>query len=300
MRRADLDLPLETTALGRFLLWLTAGIVFLAVLALAIAAIADAQLEAFLREPRIVTVALPPNPQPAAARREVSDVLAHVRTLPGVAHASLIDETELDDLVDDLLSDDAASGDATGLFGSRIPLPRLIDIAWNPGATIDLEALDRDLSALVPGATLGDSGRMERSRGRLATLFRDLAGGFGLALLGLAVIVVVWLTRTSLEVLQQTIDLLRQMGASDRYIARQLEQHALARGLRGALLGFVAAISLVIVVLYGPVLLGRAALVAHDMAPVHWVMLAMVPVVAALLMTFAARLTARHELARLR
>lgn len=304
MRTADLDLPIEATALGRFLLWLTAGLVFFAVLAFAVAALADAQLTAFLREPRIVTVALPPNPEPTAARREVSDVLAHLRVLPGVAHASLIDEAEFGELVDDLLvgdaGEDAANDGSGGLFGSRMPLPRLIDIAWNPGAAIDLKALDRDISALVPGATLGDSGQIEHHRERLATLFRGLAASLGLLLLALTVIAVVWLTRISLEVLRQTIDLLRQMGAGDRYIARQLEQHALARGLRGALLGFVLAITLVIVLIHGPTLAGGAPLVAHDLAPVHWVLLAIVPLVAALLATLAARLTAHHGLARLR
>ena len=47
-------------------------------------------------------------------------------------------------------------------------------------------------------------------------------------------------------------------------------------------------------------LLGDAPLAAHGLAPVHWVLLAMVPVVAALLATLVARLTAHHGLARLR
>ncbi|MEZ5864781.1 MAG: ABC transporter permease [Geminicoccaceae bacterium] len=310
MRDPDLDLPLETTALGRFLLWLTAGLVFLCVLAFAVAAIADAQVTALRHEPRIVTVALPPNPEPTAARGEVDDVLEHVRALPGVAYASLIDETAFGELVDELMVDpaagtadpteDAADRATGGLFGARMPLPRLIDIAFNPGAAIDLKALDEDISALVPGATLGDSGQIEHSRERLAVLFRGVAGSFGLLLLGVTVVVVVWLTRAGLEAHRQTIDLLRQMGAGDRYLARQFEQHALAKALRGALLGFVVAISVVILVVYAPTLLGDAPLAAHELAPVHWVLLAMVPVVAALLATLVARLTAQHGLARLR
>ena len=120
MRNPDLDLPLETTAFGRFLLWLTAGLVFLCVLAFAVAAIADAQLTALRQEPRIVTVALPPNPEPAAARREVDDVLAHVRALPGVAYASLIDEAAFGELVDELLVDALAASDMGCLEAGRI------------------------------------------------------------------------------------------------------------------------------------------------------------------------------------
>ena len=47
----------------------------------------------------------------------------------------------------------------------------------------------------------------------------------------------------SLDLHEETVDLLRLMGAGDDYVGRQFEQHALSNALRGGLLGFTAAIA---------------------------------------------------------
>lgn len=298
---ADLDLPLDDTPTSRVLLWLTAGLVYLAVLTFGIAAVADGQLDDFKRQPRIVTVALPPNPDPAAARAEVVDVLDLLRTRPGVAYASLIDDAEIDSLVQPWLGSDATAitGDS-GPLGLGMPLPRLIDIAYNPGVAVDLAALDHDLSGLVPGTTIGDSGLLQRSQERLSTLFRSIAMGIGLVLVLGTAGIAVWITRLDLRLHGQAVDLLRSMGAKDRYIAQQFEHHALGRSLRGAFLGFAAGLSTIVLVLHGPPLLGRTALVEQGLAAVYWVLLAIVPVATALVAAFGARLTAHFGLARLR
>lgn len=296
---ADLDLPLDRTPAGRFLLWLTAGLVYLAVLAFGIAALADVQLDGFKRQPRIVTVALPPNPDPLAARHELANVLDLLRARPGVAYASLIDDAEIDSLVQPWLGADATT--ITGADAApriEMPLPRLIDIAYNPGAAVDLASLDRDLTAIVPGATIGDAGLLQRSQERLATLFRGIGAAVGLLLLLGTIGITVWITRMSFELQAQAVDLLRLMGARDRYIAQQFEQHALSKALRGSLIGFLAAISTIMVVLYAPPLLGAAPVMEGGLAPVHWVLLAIVPVATALLTALAARLTALFGLAR--
>lgn len=299
MAAADLDLPLATTPTSRVLLWLAAGLVYLAVLAFGVAAVADGQLSDFKRQPRIVTIALPPNPEPAAARAEVVEVLEVLRTRPGVAYASLIDDDEIDSLVQPWLGSDAPAVDLpAGPSGLGMPLPRLIDIAYNPGVAVDLAALDRDLGAIVPGTTIGDSGLLQRSRERLALLFRSIAAGIGLVLVIGVVTVTVWITRLDLRVHAQAIDLLRSMGAKDRYVAQQFEHHALGRSLRGAFLGFALGLSTIVLVLHLPPLLGRTPLVEQALAPVHWVLLAIVPVAASLVAALAARLTAHLALAR--
>ena len=53
--------------------------------------------------------------------------------------------------------------------------------------------------------------------------------GRGPSLLVGAVGLAIWLTRLSFKQLVQAVDLLRSMGAKDRYIAQQFEQHALGR-----------------------------------------------------------------------
>jgi cell division transport system permease protein len=300
MASADLDLPLDETPAGRFLLWITAGLVYLAVLAFGIASVADVQLDSLKRQPRIVTVALPPNPDPAAARLELIDVLELLRTRPGVAYASLIDDAEIGSLVQPWLGSDDAPEVATGSLGAGLPLPRLIDLAYNPGAPVDLAALDRDLEAIVPGATIGDAGLLQRSQERLASIFRRIGTGVGLVLLAVTTALAALITRINFTQHLQAIDLLRLLGGKDRYIAQQFEHHALGRSLRGGFLGFCLGLSTVTLVLYGPPLLGREPLAEPGLAPVHWVLLAIVPVATSLFAALAARLAAHFGLARLR
>ena len=61
----ELDLPLAETPASRFLAWIAGALVFLAVLALALASAAGGTVRRLALEPRIVTVALP---APAPAR----------------------------------------------------------------------------------------------------------------------------------------------------------------------------------------------------------------------------------------
>ncbi len=301
MASGELDLPLEDMPAGRFLQWSSAALVYLAVIAFALAGIADAQLDAFKREPRIVTVALPPNPDAAIAKGEIRKVLDLLRGQPGVAYASLIDEQEIGSLVQPWLDLEGAEPDApSGRAGLGILLPRLIDIAYNPGAAVDLDGLASELDALVPGTTIGDAGLLQRSQERLADVLRTAGAAVGLALLFGVVGLAAWLTRLSFKQLVHAVDLLRSMGAKDRYIAQQFEQHALGRALRGTLVGFVAGLSTVVIVLYGGPMVGGEPPVDHGLDAIHWVLLAIVPLSTALLIAIAARLTALFGLARLR
>lgn len=301
MASGELDLPLEDMPAGRFLQWSCAALIYLAVIAFALAGIADGQLDAFKREPRIVTVALPPNPDAAIAQGEIRKVLDLLRGQPGVAYANLIDEQEIGSLVQPWLDLGDAEPDAPGGPPSlEILLPRLIDIAYNPGAAVDLDGLASELDAIVPGTTIGDAGLLQRSQERLADLLRTAGAALGLALLLGVVGLAVWLTRLSFKQLVQAVDLLRSMGAKDRYIAQQFEQHALGRALRGTMVGFVAGLSTVVIVLYGGQVLGGEPPVDRGLGAIHWVLLAIVPPATALLVAIAARMTALFGLARLR
>jgi cell division transport system permease protein len=298
MASAELDLPLDGTPSARFLLWIIAGLVYLAILVFGIAAVADSKLDSLGRLPRIVTVALPPNPDPAAARRELMDVLELVRTRPGVAYASLIDDDEIGNLVQPWLGGGSAPELAIGTPAAGLPLPRLIDIAYNPGAPIDLAALDRDLGSVVQGATIGDAGLLQRSEERLARILRHVGIGVGLLLVAGTIAVSAWITRLNFTQHAQAVDLLRSMGAKDHYIAQQFEHHALGRALRGALIGFVGGLVTIAVVLYGQPAMAQTPLTEQGLAPVHWVLLAVVPIATALTTAIAARLTALFGLAR--
>ncbi len=284
----SLDLPLEGSALGRLTRHVVGGLVFMAVLAFALAGLAHERLIKDASLPRIVTLALPPA---AADERPglVADLVAVLERLPEAASVSPVGDAELDALLGP-----AAGGDARALS-----LPRLIDVAFNPGSNPDVAAIEERVRAMVPGATLGDGGTMAGPRGGVGALLR--AGGVvaGCALLLAALVGVAAITRLSLAQHHETLDVLRSMGAKDAYVARQVEHHALAVALYGAVGGFVAAVLVLVAVLYGPTWIGVEPPIPVVPGAVDWVLLSLVPIVAVLLATLSARLAARFSLRRI-
>lgn len=293
MAVAELDLPLEDTPASRFLAWLIGGLTYLAVLACAVAVLAQGALERAAERPRLVTVALPALDDRAAAEAELAAVRSLLESRPGVAYTSLVSKEELDQLVEPWLGKAAVEGTL------GVSLPRLVDVRFQPGVIPDVEGIATAVKALVPAAAVEEtspgSGALEAVAGRLLWL----GGGAGLLVLFVLVAAVAILTRASLDLHDETVDLLRLLGAPDRYVARQFEQHAMASALRGGSFGFALALVTLVAVVHVPLLLGTR-LVPVEPRPLDWILLAIVPVLAALLITLTARLTAAHGLARLR
>jgi cell division transport system permease protein len=96
----------------------------------------------------------------------------------------------------------------------------------------------------------------------------------------------------------ESVELLRCMGAPDRYLARQFERHALVSSAQGGLIGCALALLTVMGLLYSSRRMQLAEAVELQLPPLDWVLLACVPVVAALLITAVARVTALWSLAR--
>jgi cell division transport system permease protein len=293
MGGAALDLPLDDTPASRFLAWLIGGLVFLAVLACAVAVLAQGAVDRLAERPRILTVALPAVDDPAEGEAELARVRAALEALPGVAWTALVSQEELDKLVEPWI------GRASAEARAELILPRLVDVRFQPGVVPDLEEVTRRVRAIAPAAVVDETSASGGALEEVARRLRWIGGGAGLLVLAVLVVVVVLVTRASLDLHDETVDLLRLLGAPDRYVARQFELHAMASALRGGSVGFALALGTILGLVHLPALWGTR-LVPIVPRPLDWILLAMVPVVAALLITLSARLAATHGLARLR
>lgn len=285
------DLPLDQTAASRLLPWTLASLIYLAVVALAVTAVADGALRNFGLRAKLVTVTLPAVEELAADERDVETALRILRATRGVTSARPVPPDELVKLVEPWLG--------TARTGLDLPMPRLIDVTLDPGAKPDLESLQADLEGAVPGATMGIEALSRDRAERLAAFFRAWSGGVGIAILLLLLGVVVLLTRLTLRMQSQTVELLRSMGAPDSYLVRQFERHALLSSLRGGLLGFVLGALTVLAMIYSSRRMDLTGSIPLSLRPMDWLLLACVPVVGALLATVLARITALWGLARM-
>lgn len=283
------DLSLERDAQDRFLPWLVAFMVFLAVLAFALAASVHQVAGRWDQGARgTLTVQVP------VAESDDGTALAAVLTLlratPGVASAEPLADEQLARLIEPWIGR-VAAGD--------IPIPRLIDVRIRPGARPDLDSLRVRLAAAAPGTVVDDH---RAWLVRLLALMRALEAT-ALAVLGLVLVVtvgtVIFTTRTGLSIHHEAIEVMHLIGARDTYIARQFAGRALALGLIGGAIGIALAL---------PALAAIGALFGRESGGVlpevtfsllQWAAIGAMPLLVALTAMLTARFTVLASLARI-
>ena len=290
MRLGHFDLPLRESAPSCFMPWTIGALLYLAIVALALAALADETLRLHLSRAKLATVSLPAVAGSGSGQPELAAVMEIVRATPGVISAALVPPAEVAALVQPWLGDGSTDTD--------LPLPTLIDVTLDPRSDTDLPALEQRLHRVVEGATVGAAATAGDRGTPLAILVRAWGSAAGVGALLVMLALVALITGISLRTVAESVELLRSMGAPDGYLARQFERHALLSSLYGGGTGLVLALLTVLGILYSA---GRTRLAEADELALplsEWVLLVCVAVVAVLLITAIARLSARWGLVR--
>ena len=132
----------------------------------------------------------------------------------------------------------------SGLKLDELPVPRVIVVKLASGANVDVAALRNALVSKVPTATVDDHrGWIGRMRA-----VADVVVAGGIIVLGLVIAVTIlcvnFATRGAMAANRPVIEVLHFVGAQDRYIAGQFQRHFLWLGLKGGVIGGLAAILL--------------------------------------------------------
>lgn len=241
------DLGLRRALSSRLLPSLVAAMAFLAALALAGAVAATALARQWQEGAGSVLTVQVPEPGRAAADgggTRLDRALATLRTMPGVAMARALEDTELTALLRPWL------GSGPGRIA--LPLPAVIEVRLE-GISVDAERLAAVLTAAAPGTLVESHDVWIR---RLAILARSLQACAGLALAVVAFVaaaVIAVATHAGLAARRDAIEIVHGLGATDAYIAGRFARRAMLLACSGAAIGAVAAL---------PVLLGLAGLAA--------------------------------------
>lgn len=286
------DLPLDRDPLSRFLPWLIAFMVFLAVLAFAGAAALSGLAERWDTGVRdTLTVQVPPAETPADEQRRLDEVLGVLAATPGIRHYQALTDDKVSALLEPWLGAAAETG--------GLPLPTLVEVDLDPDAELDATELEHRLRAKVDGASVDDH-RVWLER--LLTLIRttELIAASVLAFVVAATVAtVVFTTRTGLAIHQQAIEVLHLIGAKDSYIAKQFATRAMMLGLRGGLIGLGLGLPTLLGLGYLAGRMQAAVLPGVGFGPVHWTVLVLLPVVVAGIAMLTAHLTVLRQLKRM-
>lgn len=287
------DLPLESDSLSRFLPWLIAFMVFLAVMALAGVMALNATASRWNKGiSGALTVQITPLETDAGKEdMRLQAALTVLRATPGVADAELINDAEIMALLEPWLGSLGKAED--------LPLPHLIDVKLDDGANLDTAALTERLETAASGASVDDH-RVWLNR--LINLIRTVEGlaAAVLALIGLSTVgTVVFTTRTGLAIHREAIEVLHHIGAQDSYIAEQFATRALVLGLRGGGIGLALAVPSLLGIGYLATQMEAGLLPDFSLSVLHWAILAGLPPAVAAIAMLTAHYTVTKTLIRM-
>ena len=124
---------------------------------------------------------------------------------------------------------------------AALPIPRLIAVEIDRSSPPDIQLIKTALSQNFEGVTLDDHRRWQAE---IRTLTRSAALG-GIAVLSLVaaatIAVIISATRSAMASNREIIEVLHFVGANERFISREFEQHFLGLGVRAAAIGALSA-----------------------------------------------------------
>lgn len=285
-----LDLPLRQDASGRFLPWIIALMVYLAAMGgVGLIWLSDTLGQWSASLTSALTLQIPAD----TSQPRIDMALGALRQTKGVVSAQLLQPDETAKLLQPWLGNNVPV--------ASLPLPHLIDIRIDPHATLDYATLRSQLESIIPNAQL-DNNRSSLSGVRdFAMRVEGVLTAGLLVVTALIITIIIFTARIGLAIHRSVIELLHLLGAQDAYIARQFQVHALTLGLRGGVIGAVAAAITVII-------LGPAAHMLALPVPIAaygifdwrvWLLLIVACLVAGGISMVTARITVLRQLARM-
>jgi cell division transport system permease protein len=130
-----------------------------------------------------------------------------------------------------------------GLELGDLPVPRLIVLKKQKDKEVDKSALISALKSGVPTAALDDH-RLWSGRLTTMALSIEFVGFIIVSLILAAMVISIFFSvRASIAGAQHIVDVLHFVGAEDRFIAYEFEQHFRRLGVRGGILGGAGAVT---------------------------------------------------------
>jgi cell division transport system permease protein len=285
-----LDLPLRRDASGRFLPWIIALMVYLAAMGgVGLIWLGDTLSQWDQSLASTLTLQLPAD----TSQPRIDMALGALRQTKGVVAARLLQPEETAKLLEPWLGNSTAVG--------NLPVPRLVDVRVDPLAAIDYPTLRQQLDSILPNTKLDNNRNWLIGVRAFALRVEGVIAVGVLAVTALIVTIVVFIARIGLAMHRPVIELLHLLGAQDSYIARQFQIHTLSLGLRGGVIGGIAAAATVVI-------LGPAGHMLELPVPIAtygivdwrvWLLLIVVGAAAGGVAMVTARVTVLRQLARM-
>lgn len=210
--------------------WIIALMVYLGTMALTGAVLLHRMMESWQKDFKSgFTVELQmtnghPGQSSLEGRQKQDKLLAILRSLPGVLKAEVLPSNKTSTALDP--------------FGNDIKNHRiLIDVALSQDAKIDISTLEIDLRSLFSDISIKNHQVWRKTilniGHSLVGISLIIAGSIGFV----SVITIAFITHSGLIIHEKVIEILRLIGAEDRFIAKQFQTYSLKMAMKGGIIG---------------------------------------------------------------
>jgi cell division transport system permease protein len=180
-----------------------------------------------------------------------------------------------------------------------MPLPSLLEIRFRPAMEPDFDRITALVRSIASDAVVEDAGKAGGARIDVALNLRIMGLVAAIVLIAAAIVLVVAVIQASIHHHGDIVELLRLLGARDKFVAKQFQRHVLKAAARGSLVGFALAAVTIVVLVDAGGLLELPGLADLTAMPAPWILLALVPLVLVVVLTLASRITAALALRHL-
>ncbi|MHA1525258.1 MAG: cell division protein FtsX [Alphaproteobacteria bacterium] len=118
-----------------------------------------------------------------------------------------------------------------------LPIPRLISVRLDKNNPPDLKKLGQTLAAQVEGATLDDHRRWQSGLSRMADSLQIIAWAVIFLMVATTMSVIMFATRAAMAGNREIIEVLHLVGATENFIAYQIQKRFFALGMVSGLIG---------------------------------------------------------------
>lgn len=124
-----------------------------------------------------------------------------------------------------------------------LTVPAIIEVKADPSLRDNLDLLRNRLAAAAPGASLDDHARWHDRLAGAARSGQAMAFAVFMLVMGAACAISIFAARAGLAANHEIISVLHLVGATDGFIAAEVQRRFFVLGLRGALIGLAAALA---------------------------------------------------------
>ena len=294
----DYDLPLDKSEDSQFLILLIGLMSFLAVLAcsgiFALNGMTDRWSSGLENK---VTIEIPAETQEGhllsnrTIQKETKKLADGLKNHKAIKSVSVLSNAEIQDLISPWIG--------KGLTLDEIPLPGLVAIELNDSNEDVLQTLEHDIKAISKYANLETHHKWLSDLIRFANTLKMLSIFVAMTIAIVTITAIAAGMHTRLAIHKKEVKLLHAMGATDNYIARQFQRHAMILAFRGGIAGTIGGIVVTGFIVFLSTYSNTSLIPAIEIGGIALLFLCAIPIVASLIATLASRFTVLHSLAKM-